>query len=117
MYESHTTSLFLYFCFFFKQKTAYEMLRSLVGSEMCIRDRVKRLETIDGPSLRTSLFANSIYTVDDDVLGPYSGPCVGRRIQFCSCNNGGRILQMRTYDAQRKIVQIPNTLYLSLIHI
>ena len=26
-------------CFFFKQKTAYEMLRSLVGSEMCIRDR------------------------------------------------------------------------------
>ena len=22
----------------FKQKTAYEMLRSLVGSEMCIRD-------------------------------------------------------------------------------
>ena len=29
--------LFLFF-FFFKQKTAYEMLRSLVGSEMCIRD-------------------------------------------------------------------------------
>src|SRR5674536_146607 len=30
---------FLFFCFFFffKQKTAYEMLRSLVGSEMCIR--------------------------------------------------------------------------------
>ena len=25
--------------FFGKQKTAYEMLRSLVGSEMCIRDR------------------------------------------------------------------------------
>ena len=25
--------------FFFKQKTAYDMLRSLVGSEMCIRDR------------------------------------------------------------------------------
>ena len=25
---------------FFKQKTAYEMLRSLVGSEMCIRDRL-----------------------------------------------------------------------------
>eukprot|EP00658_Telonema_sp_P-2_P074801 TRINITY_DN64097_c0_g1_i1.p1 TRINITY_DN64097_c0_g1~~TRINITY_DN64097_c0_g1_i1.p1 ORF type:complete len:149 (-),score=46.97 TRINITY_DN64097_c0_g1_i1:91-537(-) len=27
--------------FFFKQKTAYEMLRSLVGSEMCIRDRLR----------------------------------------------------------------------------
>ena len=30
---------FFIFFFFFKQKTAYEMLRSLVGSEMCIRDR------------------------------------------------------------------------------
>eukprot|EP00658_Telonema_sp_P-2_P005043 TRINITY_DN11890_c0_g1_i3.p1 TRINITY_DN11890_c0_g1~~TRINITY_DN11890_c0_g1_i3.p1 ORF type:complete len:129 (-),score=42.13 TRINITY_DN11890_c0_g1_i3:107-493(-) len=30
--------LFFIFFFFFKQKTAYEMLRSLVGSEMCIRD-------------------------------------------------------------------------------
>ena len=30
---------FVFFVFFFKQKTAYEMLRSLVGSEMCIRDR------------------------------------------------------------------------------
>eukprot|EP00658_Telonema_sp_P-2_P011391 TRINITY_DN14335_c0_g1_i1.p1 TRINITY_DN14335_c0_g1~~TRINITY_DN14335_c0_g1_i1.p1 ORF type:complete len:217 (+),score=45.59 TRINITY_DN14335_c0_g1_i1:52-702(+) len=31
------------FCifFFFKQKTAYEMLRSLVGSEMCIRDSLQ----------------------------------------------------------------------------
>eukprot|EP00658_Telonema_sp_P-2_P025826 TRINITY_DN20405_c0_g1_i1.p1 TRINITY_DN20405_c0_g1~~TRINITY_DN20405_c0_g1_i1.p1 ORF type:complete len:742 (-),score=219.21 TRINITY_DN20405_c0_g1_i1:323-2548(-) len=29
--------IFVFF-FFFKQKTAYEMLRSLVGSEMCIRD-------------------------------------------------------------------------------
>ncbi len=26
--------------FFFKQKTAYEMSASLVGSEMCIRDRM-----------------------------------------------------------------------------
>ena len=31
------------FFFFFKQKTAYEMLRSLVGSEMCIRDRCQRV--------------------------------------------------------------------------
>eukprot|EP00658_Telonema_sp_P-2_P020479 TRINITY_DN1809_c0_g1_i3.p1 TRINITY_DN1809_c0_g1~~TRINITY_DN1809_c0_g1_i3.p1 ORF type:complete len:227 (+),score=42.44 TRINITY_DN1809_c0_g1_i3:121-801(+) len=31
----------MFFFFFFKQKTAYEMLRSLVGSEMCIRDRHK----------------------------------------------------------------------------
>eukprot|EP00831_Metopus_contortus_P056011 TRINITY_DN47621_c0_g1_i1.p1 TRINITY_DN47621_c0_g1~~TRINITY_DN47621_c0_g1_i1.p1 ORF type:complete len:125 (-),score=33.31 TRINITY_DN47621_c0_g1_i1:141-515(-) len=30
----------IFFFFFFKQKTAYEMQRGLVGSEMCIRDRV-----------------------------------------------------------------------------
>ena len=32
-------ALWMVIFFFFKQKTAYEMLRSLVGSEMCIRDR------------------------------------------------------------------------------
>ena len=31
---------FLSFDFFFKQKTAYEIMPSLVGSEMCIRDRL-----------------------------------------------------------------------------
>eukprot|EP00658_Telonema_sp_P-2_P031172 TRINITY_DN2338_c0_g2_i6.p1 TRINITY_DN2338_c0_g2~~TRINITY_DN2338_c0_g2_i6.p1 ORF type:complete len:622 (-),score=134.75 TRINITY_DN2338_c0_g2_i6:671-2536(-) len=33
-----------FFFFFFKQKTAYEMLRSLVGSEMCIRDSFTTVE-------------------------------------------------------------------------
>ena len=33
--------------FFFKQKTAYEMLRSLVGSEMCIRDREEMVEMLE----------------------------------------------------------------------
>ena len=31
----------MFLVFFFKQKTAYEVLRSLVGSEMCIRDSFK----------------------------------------------------------------------------
>eukprot|EP00658_Telonema_sp_P-2_P074560 TRINITY_DN63822_c0_g1_i1.p1 TRINITY_DN63822_c0_g1~~TRINITY_DN63822_c0_g1_i1.p1 ORF type:complete len:165 (+),score=39.55 TRINITY_DN63822_c0_g1_i1:59-553(+) len=35
------------FFFFFKQKTAYEMLRSLVGSEMCIRDRSSLVSTMN----------------------------------------------------------------------
>eukprot|EP00658_Telonema_sp_P-2_P051488 TRINITY_DN39558_c0_g1_i1.p1 TRINITY_DN39558_c0_g1~~TRINITY_DN39558_c0_g1_i1.p1 ORF type:complete len:106 (+),score=39.54 TRINITY_DN39558_c0_g1_i1:37-354(+) len=34
--------MMLWLVFFFKQKTAYEMLRSLVGSEMCIRDSPER---------------------------------------------------------------------------
>ena len=37
---------FLFFCFFFfKQKTAYEIMPSLVGSEMCIRDRPGNADT------------------------------------------------------------------------
>ena len=35
--------------FFFKQKTAYEMLRSLVGSEMCIRDSDAGDREVPGP--------------------------------------------------------------------
>ncbi len=38
-YADDSLNLYRYKFFFFKQKTAYEMLRSLVGSEMCIRDR------------------------------------------------------------------------------
>ncbi|CZR99127.1 hypothetical protein CDFC105_63929 [Clostridioides difficile] len=30
--------------FFFKQKTAYEIMPSLVGSEMCIRDSLSKTE-------------------------------------------------------------------------
>src|SRR5678816_4188355 len=37
--------MFCFCFFFFKQKTAYEMLRSLVGSEMCIRDRPRARTT------------------------------------------------------------------------
>eukprot|EP00658_Telonema_sp_P-2_P070142 TRINITY_DN59745_c0_g1_i2.p1 TRINITY_DN59745_c0_g1~~TRINITY_DN59745_c0_g1_i2.p1 ORF type:complete len:362 (+),score=104.06 TRINITY_DN59745_c0_g1_i2:25-1110(+) len=40
----HLPVFIYYFFFFFKQKTAYEMLRSLVGSEMCIRDRLEQLQ-------------------------------------------------------------------------
>ena len=48
-------------CFFFKQKTAYEMLRSLVGSEMCIRDSIstgeeETIELIITPGRNQILF-------------------------------------------------------------
>jgi len=39
--------LFVFFFFFFKQKTAYEIRLSLVGSEMCIRDRDRSYVHID----------------------------------------------------------------------
>src|SRR5674476_1657191 len=34
------------FFFFFKQKTAYEISACLVGSEMCIRDSLRRARSI-----------------------------------------------------------------------
>jgi len=37
----------LLFFFFFKQKTAYELLRSLVGSDMCIRDRLRKFAAFE----------------------------------------------------------------------
>ena len=36
-------AIWVHFFFFFKQKTAYEIMPSLVGSEMCIRDRAYRI--------------------------------------------------------------------------
>ena len=43
MYRSESSVDIEMYCFcFIKQKTAYEMLRSLVGSEMCIRDSCER---------------------------------------------------------------------------
>eukprot|EP00658_Telonema_sp_P-2_P078234 TRINITY_DN7283_c0_g1_i6.p1 TRINITY_DN7283_c0_g1~~TRINITY_DN7283_c0_g1_i6.p1 ORF type:complete len:213 (+),score=84.72 TRINITY_DN7283_c0_g1_i6:46-684(+) len=49
----------IFFFFFFKQKTAYEMLRSLVGSEMCIRDSSKSafvITIVKNTSFCTSAF-------------------------------------------------------------
>src|SRR5450756_2944982 len=49
------------FFFFFKQKTAYEIMPSLVGSEMCIRDSF-------GTSALFSLAVASVHGIEvDDV--------------------------------------------------
>ena len=59
---------FVLFCFFlfFKQKTAYEMLSSLVGSEMCIRDR-----DLDPWMIAWSPDGESLAVIADDEL--YTG--------------------------------------------
>ena len=38
--------LFFFLFFFFKQKTAYEISLGLVGSEMCIRDRQRTIDSL-----------------------------------------------------------------------
>ena len=45
--------------FFFKQKTAYELLRRLVGSEMCIRDRMRMGPTSANSSPARIVFVKS----------------------------------------------------------
>ena len=66
------------FCgfFFFKQKTAYEIMPSLVGSEMCIRDRLWSDQCFDavaceGPrSIRpTWMLCLEILNVDWTLIG------------------------------------------------
>eukprot|EP00825_Cyclidium_porcatum_P046454 TRINITY_DN7303_c0_g1_i1.p1 TRINITY_DN7303_c0_g1~~TRINITY_DN7303_c0_g1_i1.p1 ORF type:complete len:259 (-),score=48.66 TRINITY_DN7303_c0_g1_i1:92-868(-) len=54
--------LLFFFFFFFKQKTAYEIMPSLVGSEMCIRDR---FDTILN---RVSMRSYQKKDVDDVIL-------------------------------------------------
>src|SRR5674536_360877 len=55
-----------FFClfFFFKQKTAYEMLRSLVGSEMCIRDRLCGLLFYQDCLLTLMFFQHDLLTTN-----------------------------------------------------
>ena len=52
--------------FFFKQKTAYEMLRSLVGSEMCIRDSGEAVQACRarGASPREAWVASPFFDTD-----------------------------------------------------
>ena len=52
------------------QKTAYEMLRSLVGSEMCIRDRNS------SDRLKIGLLLCMVSSLEAGVRGPSYGPFV-----------------------------------------
>jgi len=56
--------------FFFKQKTAYEIRLSLVGSEMCIRDSY-RGERIMHPDYGFGLLEQVFDPVDETALGDF----------------------------------------------
>eukprot|EP00831_Metopus_contortus_P014215 TRINITY_DN15875_c0_g1_i2.p1 TRINITY_DN15875_c0_g1~~TRINITY_DN15875_c0_g1_i2.p1 ORF type:complete len:362 (+),score=73.51 TRINITY_DN15875_c0_g1_i2:38-1087(+) len=66
-----------FFFFFFKQKTAYEMQRGLVGSEMCIRDRIYKMEKIP--------------TIEEILINPDNkmcSECFSSPVTAVSLNNG-----------------------------
>src|SRR5428012_2155 len=72
--------MLIYFCFFFffffKQKTAYEIMPSLVGSEMCIRDSINT--TVD----QLNAFASEVTRVAREVgtEGKLGGQAVVRGV-------------------------------------
>ena len=60
--------MFVLLFLFFKQKPAYEMLRSLVGSEMCIRDSLAHLAVFQ-QSRYAPYFRQVRQVIDSGVLG------------------------------------------------
>src|SRR5674536_369328 len=71
MIKKNKLLIIFYFFFFFKQKTAYEMLRSLVGSEMCIRDRMKIVFKIKEDDARNpGVIADCVGDNAGDSVGP-----------------------------------------------
>ncbi len=63
--------------FFFKQKTAYEFRLSLVGSEMCIRDRTTRVSSCSmmAGSGVGGVFTSSYLSEDADMLAAEAAYC------------------------------------------
>eukprot|EP00658_Telonema_sp_P-2_P048429 TRINITY_DN36842_c0_g1_i2.p1 TRINITY_DN36842_c0_g1~~TRINITY_DN36842_c0_g1_i2.p1 ORF type:complete len:139 (+),score=41.82 TRINITY_DN36842_c0_g1_i2:62-478(+) len=87
---------FKYICvfFFFKQKTAYEMLRSLVGSEMCIRDRyhVIRRAMDKGKQLSLFHFMRRMLLEQSSVSGESEIQCLLQQLEKHTDNDGEYVL-------------------------
>eukprot|EP01016_Furgasonia_blochmanni_P050345 TRINITY_DN7770_c0_g1_i10.p1 TRINITY_DN7770_c0_g1~~TRINITY_DN7770_c0_g1_i10.p1 ORF type:complete len:126 (+),score=10.63 TRINITY_DN7770_c0_g1_i10:2-379(+) len=66
MYIRYCVSSYCFF--FFKQKTAYEIMPSLVGSEMCIRDRNLVMRTQRWVAQKKSRSNNSWYDIQRRLL-------------------------------------------------
>eukprot|EP00658_Telonema_sp_P-2_P004396 TRINITY_DN11645_c0_g1_i15.p1 TRINITY_DN11645_c0_g1~~TRINITY_DN11645_c0_g1_i15.p1 ORF type:complete len:585 (+),score=135.33 TRINITY_DN11645_c0_g1_i15:101-1855(+) len=106
-----------FFFFFFKQKTAYEMLRSLVGSEMCIRDRYqRRVRGTAGTTMVSSrlllIFVIGCLAMADGSDAPAPTPSPG-----CSTWDGECVSPYPGVDfLHPKIHQSPDCLHLSGWH-
>ena len=102
-------------CFVFKQKTAYEMLRSRVGSEMCIRD-----SSGNGQGT-TFTVEQGAYKVTEDAdegyATTYAGDCEGTITagQNLTCTVTNNDLPIIPSDVATGTIRIIKNL--SLIHI
>eukprot|EP00658_Telonema_sp_P-2_P015569 TRINITY_DN16004_c0_g1_i2.p1 TRINITY_DN16004_c0_g1~~TRINITY_DN16004_c0_g1_i2.p1 ORF type:complete len:155 (-),score=20.76 TRINITY_DN16004_c0_g1_i2:144-608(-) len=102
----------MFFFFFFKQKTAYEMLRSLVGSEMCIRDRcsgrlqLSKLHPAEAQDTPRSCCGVVLLHASLSQKGPWCEPTEGSRGQVMStCRPFACSLAHQQVDVCRCIVQ------------
>ena len=93
----------LYF-FFFKQKTAYEMLRSLVGSEMCIRDSFEAVKKAASSGKYDMLILDEINVAVDFKLIP-----VEDLIDFIKNKPPARDLVLTGRYAPRALVKLADT--------
>eukprot|EP00831_Metopus_contortus_P037852 TRINITY_DN29804_c0_g1_i1.p1 TRINITY_DN29804_c0_g1~~TRINITY_DN29804_c0_g1_i1.p1 ORF type:complete len:190 (-),score=49.27 TRINITY_DN29804_c0_g1_i1:79-573(-) len=76
------------FFFFFKQKTAYEMQRGLVGSEMCIRDRRR----VHGDS---SKFGQSV-AIDKSLIYPKKSSSTASMLVVSKWDNLGGCIDIHS---------------------
>ena len=105
---------------FLKQKTAYEIIRGLVGSEMCIRDRndilevlnIARHHTLPGNRVRLRTFQKQ-FTVDDitEVIDPKGLSCETLKVDMLTIHGKKSVVE----NFQKLVSDIP--INLSLIHI
>eukprot|EP00831_Metopus_contortus_P026719 TRINITY_DN22668_c0_g1_i1.p1 TRINITY_DN22668_c0_g1~~TRINITY_DN22668_c0_g1_i1.p1 ORF type:complete len:123 (+),score=35.06 TRINITY_DN22668_c0_g1_i1:1-369(+) len=102
--------------FFFKQKTAYEMQRGLVGSEMCIRDR-----RISYPEFRSYVTKSKIILklmsqaglISKDDLRPNFGIPSMSDVPDCDSDLEQEVLYKGFNSKQQRLKKLE----LSLIHI
>eukprot|EP00831_Metopus_contortus_P037496 TRINITY_DN29531_c0_g1_i2.p1 TRINITY_DN29531_c0_g1~~TRINITY_DN29531_c0_g1_i2.p1 ORF type:complete len:133 (-),score=19.78 TRINITY_DN29531_c0_g1_i2:187-585(-) len=83
---------FDFFFFFFKQKTAYEMQRGLVGSEMCIRDRSSQIQNWS-PSIMQSPTKYTTFTLYTPKIPSNAVVCSSENQHCLFPENNGQVLE------------------------
>eukprot|EP00831_Metopus_contortus_P055545 TRINITY_DN47050_c0_g1_i1.p2 TRINITY_DN47050_c0_g1~~TRINITY_DN47050_c0_g1_i1.p2 ORF type:complete len:118 (+),score=24.80 TRINITY_DN47050_c0_g1_i1:68-421(+) len=108
--------LILFVFFFFKQKTAYEMQRGLVGSEMCIRDRYMGFRLIfdygDHDTNNPASDDNLNWSVRQDPFSTFRAGFDIRTYRLCK-----RVLMFHQFDELGTNTTKTEGKMLSLIHI
>src|SRR5450756_2520575 len=101
--------MFYVFFFFFKQKTAYEIMPSLVGSEMCIRDSLAPVPHDRGTEWQHPVAAEVVERRHElavcEIAGDAEDDEAARiRVAFAAERRGRRIEASHAADAQLLVV-------------